>query len=400
MNNALGLYVHVPFCVHKCGYCDFNSWAETSRGPQEQWLEAMRRQIDHWAARLPAGIKVDSVFWGGGTPSLLQNDVLVSAGQHMRTAFNVAPSVEWTMECNPETIDASKLQALADAGANRLSVGVQSFRDHHLERLERRARRGDNLRALELIAREWGGRWSFDLMFGLPGQSFAEWSEDLSTALSFGSTHLSAYQLTLTTARSRAWSQPDEDTLLAMFDFTEAQAARAQLAKYETSNFARPGHESRHNLRYWQLESFVGLGPGAAGLLSGRFLDSETQNPWGVHQKNPDRFESWIQGAGNSVVENSWFTPRSAMDHLHEMLLMGLRLKAGLPEARLGGLRGAFWQAAKSPQLSELIENSNSVWRATPKGSQQLDTLLAGLLNRLEKLAPGHIDFAQIDPTF
>lgn len=399
-SRSLGLYVHVPFCVHKCGYCDFNSWAETTRGPQDRWLEALTRQVEYWATRLGRGpaYAIDTVFFGGGTPSLLEEEVLVKAGRRIRDAFPLAADLEWTFECNPETLNESKISALRESGANRLSVGIQSFRDQHLERLERRARRHDNLRALETLGKHWRGRWSMDLMFGLPGQSMREMEEDLETALGFGPRHLSFYQLTLTTERSKNWRQGGDDELLEMFDRVEARAARAGLLKYETSNFAAPGEESRHNLRYWELRDFLGLGPGASGLLSGSLLGEGDR--FGAHQRNPDKFELWCQGAGLESSEKAWFSARSPSDHLMESLMMGLRLKRGIEAGRTGLAPEQRVRLLELPQIAELLEEKSGVWQATPKGERQLDTLLKNLVGELEKSEFARLDSSQIDPSF
>jgi putative oxygen-independent coproporphyrinogen III oxidase len=397
-----GLYVHVPFCVHKCGYCDFNSWAESTRPPQERWLEALRRQVAHWAGAWGGDRVIDTVFFGGGTPSLLANDLLKDACEVLRDSFAIAPSVEWTFECNPETVNEAKLEALAAAGVNRISVGIQSFRDQDLVRLERSARRADNLRVLELVSKRWSGRWSLDLMFGLPEQTGADWEDQLSTGLAFGPDHVSAYQLTLTTARSRAWAQPDEDRLLEMFDRTEALLATAGLPKYETSNFARPSQESRHNLRYWRLEPFLGLGPGAAGLLTGQLSGQPAASRFGYHQKNPDRFEDWSGNAGQPSRESLWLTPRDARAHLHEMLMMGLRLRTGIPAARLGSLSPWLQEslARDVSYLFDFIALDKGAWKVTTRGAQQLDTILAKLFALFDRIAPEDLDLAGIDPTF
>lgn len=397
---STGLYIHAPFCVHKCGYCDFNSWAETRRGPQETWLAALEKQINFWAAKLGEnGVGIDTVFYGGGTPSLLENDLLVKSGELIRKAFDIDPGVEWTIEANPETLDAAKLAALRDAGATRLSIGIQSFEDRFLERLERRARSVDNLRALELVAREWKGSWSADFMFGLPGQSIEDWDRDLAQILSFDPKHVSAYQLTLTTARSKNWAQPPEADLLAFFNHTEQRLGAAGLGKYETSNFAAPGFESRHNLRYWRLQTFLGLGPGAAGLLPGSWVDPAAAR-WGFHQKQPDAFETWIAHAGVPEREFKVLTPRTAPEHFEEMLMMGLRLREGLAATRLGPLNQFLTQAQTEPQVSGFIELANDYWRPTDAGARILDTLLHELFRRIEEAPTAWLDSPHFDPTF
>jgi oxygen-independent coproporphyrinogen-3 oxidase len=285
---------------------------------------------------------------------------------------------------------------------NRLSMGVQSFDDVNLERLERRARRIDNVRSLELLRREWKGPWSLDLMFGLPKQTLSSWSEELEIALGFEPSHVSAYQLTLTTQRSKNWEQPPEDDLLALFDLTESRMESAGLERYEVSNFARPGFESRHNLKYWRLEPFLGLGPGASGLLSGSMVQGllPASARYGVHQKNPDRFEKWLQKAGQREAEATFTQPRTASDHLFEMLMMGLRLREGVDIRRLGDLGAALPEGLRKIQAADFIDLSGGRLRATPKGLRILDSLLPKIFKFLEKDAPPNLDSAGIDPKF
>ena len=401
---APGLYVHVPFCVHKCGYCDFNSWAEESREPQERWLRALEKQVKFWAKRpetAPAP-GFDTVFWGGGTPSLLQPDILERAHALLREQFLVASGAEWTLECNPETLDSSRLTHLHDLGVNRISIGIQSFEDIYLDRLERRARRADNLRVLELVAKEWKGRWSLDLMFGLPEQSNARWEAELTQALAFQPSHISAYQLTLTTARSKNWKQPDTDTLLAMFEIAENRLGEAGLAKYEVSNFAKPGEESRHNLKYWRLEPFLGLGPGASGLLSpSQIPDSLKKGRFGAHQKQPDTFEKWENAAGQELAElGTLLSPRSGREHLEEFLMMGLRVREGLDLSRFGDRAQDLAVIFEREQVFGNIEVVSSRARATRQGERVLDSVLQRLFTGIEKIPPANLDSASFDPIF
>ncbi|MEO5668430.1 MAG: radical SAM family heme chaperone HemW [Bdellovibrionota bacterium] len=399
-----GLYVHVPFCVHKCGYCDFNSWAEESREPQERWLKALEKQSRFWGERnrnaeTPA---FETVFWGGGTPSLLEPDIIEKATTILRDNFSIADGAEWTLECNPETLTSARLAHMHSIGVNRISIGIQSFEDVYLDRLERRARRADNLKVLELVASEWKGRWSLDLMFGLPEQSVERWEAELRQALEFSPAHISAYQLTLTTARSKNWKQPDIDTLLEMFEITEERLAAKGLAKYEVSNFCRPGEESRHNLKYWELEPFLGLGPGASGLLASRQLEGVSKiGRFGAHQKQPDNFDKWENAAGQGLAEiGTLLTPRSGREHLEEILMMGLRLRKGLDLGRLEGDSGEFNELFKKEQDSGNIELYGKIARATRRGEQVLDSVLQRVFTEIEKIRPQFLDSASFDPKF
>lgn len=402
--SAAGLYVHSPFCVHKCGYCDFNSWAENDSGvlraQMQQWLLGIERQVQWWArhAELPV---FSTVFFGGGTPSLLDDDILVQAAQILRAHFRFTPDVEWTYECNPETLNRQKLDVLREAGATRVSVGIQSFDDIYLERLERRARRADNLRVLELLAAEWRGPWSLDLMFGLPGQSLEHWLRELDTAMQFSPQHVSAYQLTLTTARSKNWQQASDDDLLFFFNLAEERLAEAGLSKYEVSNFAVPGQECRHNLGYWKLAPFLGLGPGAAGLLLPQMMpQNHAHAPYGVHQRNADRFETWLAGAGTDKGESGWLKTRSAKDHLFELLMMGLRLREGVNVARFGSLQPSIDLSFQTFQAQGWLEKAEPFWRMTGRGARLLDSILPIIFNNLEEILGADLDRASFDPTF
>jgi oxygen-independent coproporphyrinogen-3 oxidase len=368
----------------------------------EKWVEALAKQLRYWSQEL-ARPTLDTVFLGGGTPSLLENDLLERTGRLIQENFALGAGCEFTVECNPETLDRAKLASLNAMGANRLSLGIQSFQDNFLERLERHARSGDNERALDLVASHWSGRWSLDLMFGLPGQSSEQWKSDLMRALQYEPKHISAYQLTLTTSRSKSWKQPPEDELLKLFDESEAWLADAGLEHYEVSNFARPGFESRHNLRYWRLEPFLGLGPGAAGLLSASRLSHVTNanfTRFGAHQRQPERFEVWAKQAGQGEFETKQLESRSSADHLAEMMMMGFRLREGLPAARFGSLERLLPKLWAQEQELEFITLKQGHWVPTPKGLRILDSLLPRLLAKLEKDAGRELDLNGIDPTF
>lgn len=335
----ISLYLHSPFCTNKCGYCDFNSWGETARAPQEQWLTAIQKQIAFWAPKVRSGgYAVRTVFHGGGTPSLIALDLFEKLSQSLQ-AFDLSSCMEWTIEANPETLTQESLALYESLGVTRLSVGLQSFDDGDLQRLERRARKKDNLRALELIQKYWKGRWSGDLMFGLPGQTLEKWRTQLDTLLPFQPKHISCYQLTLTTARSKNWQQPGEDELLKQFEWTREYLKDKGLVRYEVSNFAVPGFECEHNLVYWRTGFFLGLGPGAAGVLPTDLLG-------GGHQKQPDRFEAWAQKAGDENFEKSILSPRSHDDAIKEKLMMSLRLAEGIKLSEFPKLQNVFerWQ--------------------------------------------------------
>jgi oxygen-independent coproporphyrinogen-3 oxidase len=239
-------------------------------------------------------------------------------------------------------------------------------------------------------------------MFGLPEQSLERWEAELRQALAFDPSHISAYQLTLTTARSKNWKQPENETLLEMFEVTEARLAEKGLLKYEVSNYARPGHESRHNLKYWKLEPFIGLGPGASGLLSPEHLRGVAKSGlFGAHQKQPDNFEKWENAAGHELAElGSFLTPRSGPEHLEEILMMGLRLREGLDLSRFEGVFSELKELFKKEQVFENIELNGNVARATRQGERVLDSVLQRLFTEMEKIRPALLDSASFDPKF
>lgn len=394
----LGLYIHSPFCVHKCSYCDFNSWAETRREPQLAWLTALEKQIQYWSAQLADRVTIDTIFWGGGTPSLMDNDLIIRTGELLRKHFFWDPAVEFTVEVNPETVTEAKLAAIQGAGAGRISMGIQSFQDNYLDKLERHARAKDNHRALENVAQFWPLRWSMDLMFGLPDQTLVDWEGELAQALAYRPDHISAYQLTLTTSRAKNWRQPDEESLLAFFDRAEVLLGRAGLDRYEVSNFARSGQESRHNLRYWEMRPFLGMGPGAAGLLPGSLAKTgEAVTRFGYHQKQPDNFDLWVKGAGDQACEQQNLASRSAQDHAQEMLMMGLRLKKGVARERLGP---ASLKALSRQQDIGFIEEKGGFYRCRPEGYRILDTLLSEVFKIMDEEWVKDLDSVQSDPRF
>lgn len=394
----LGLYIHFPYCAHKCGYCDFNSWKDLSMESQQLWLKGIYKQLEFWAPRTE-NYKVDTVFFGGGTPSLLDNQLLIELGLKIQDSFNLTNTAEWTVECNPETINEAKLHALAECGADRLSMGVQSFQDNFLVTLERQASVKTNVKALDLIADIWDGRWSFDLMFALPGQSLNQWRKDCEQAMSYGVKHISAYELTLTTARALSWKKPSESEILPFYEFNNEFFKDFGLEKYEVSNFAAPGEESRHNLKYWELDPFLSLGPGGAGLLPNDLVGGDHDLALGYTQKNPNHFESWMSQAGNYYDEMANCEARSLKSHIQETLMMGLRLKKGISLGFLGELGIAESDLMQPLTDKKLIDNVDGCWRVAGDSELLLDFLITQLFHRLDHLLEAQdIDYSQAAP--
>jgi oxygen-independent coproporphyrinogen III oxidase len=264
-------YVHIPFCAHKCGYCDFASLAGVDHLAQ-RYLHALEREIE---TALVEPQEVDTIFVGGGTPTRLDAEQLQTLCSVINKWLILAPGGEWTVEANPGTLDAKKADVLLEAGVDRISLGAQSFQKRLLEVLEREHGRDQVEAALEVVRPRFA-RWSLDLIFGVPGSTHLEWCEDLEIALSLGADHLSCYGLVFEKG-TPLWSRQQsglveplgEDLERRMYETTIERLAQAGLAMYEISNFARPGHESRHNLVYWSNDAYFGFGVGAARYVRG-----------------------------------------------------------------------------------------------------------------------------------
>ncbi len=378
----LGIYIHFPFCAYKCGYCDFNSWVEETEEPQKIWLEALKKELLFWKARGLDDFQIDTLFMGGGTPSLLKEKYFYELEAFLKKNLTFSPTLEWTVEANPETIHSTLLETFENIGVNRLSIGIQSFQEKYLRRLERGATPQSNKRALSCVAENWKGRWSLDLMFGLPEQNFQDWESDLNEALSFGSKHISAYQLTLSTEKSKNWKQPVEEELLKYFRFTREVLGARGLIPYEISNFAIPSEESRHNLKYWRAEPFLALGPGAYSLLPSRLINQsldQSGEGFGAHLKNPSKMSDWQKHVENPFSFGK-LEKRDAKIHITELLLVGLRLEKGI-EIKLfpknfdfGFLNG----------LNDLLEKTDTHIRATEKGREILDTTILKAVQSLK----------------
>ncbi|MBV9528242.1 radical SAM family heme chaperone HemW, partial [Sphingomonas sp.] len=318
-SNDLALYVHWPFCVSKCPYCDFNSHV---RGgiDQRAWREALLADLAHEARLLP-GRRLTSIFFGGGTPSLMDPATVEAVIAAARRHWFPADDQEITLEANPNSVEAARFADLAASGVNRLSLGLQHFDDQALAFLGRAHSANEGLRALDTAQANFD-RVSFDLIYALPGDTEEQWAATLDRALSLGTTHLSLYQLTIEPGTRFAALHAagkldplDSDRAASLFELTEGITAAAGLPAYEISNHARPGHESRHNLTYWRYGDYAGIGPGAHG----RRLGMRTQR----HRK-PENFLSALARNCHGIVEEAALTPVEAAD---EALVMGLRLR-------------------------------------------------------------------------
>ena len=318
----LALYVHWPFCVSKCPYCDFNSHVR-AQIDQQSWRNALLADLTHEAKLLP-GRTLTSIFFGGGTPSLMEPVAVAALIAAARDHWRVADDLEITLEANPNSAEAARFADLASAGVNRLSLGLQSLDDDALRFLGRAHSAREGLAALE-IAQKHFPRVSFDLIYALPGDTEASWLAALDQALSLGTSHLSLYQLTIepgtrfaTMVARRDFEPLDVDTAACLYELTQDRTASAGLPGYEISNHARLGDESRHNLTYWRYGDYSGIGPGAHG----RRLGGRT-----VRHKKPEYFLAAVARSGHGIDEEAVLTPREGAD---EALVMGLRLAEGI----------------------------------------------------------------------
>ncbi len=377
--SGFGLYVHWPFCAAKCPYCDFNSHVRTSID-EEGWTEAIARELSHVAQlQGPDRPILETIFFGGGTPSLMSARAVERIIDTAALLWRRANDVEITLEANPASADAARFADYAKAGVNRLSLGVQALNDADLRFLGRLHDAREAKAALALGLRTFA-RVSLDLIYARPGQSVEAWRCELAQALSFGTEHLSLYQLTIEPQTPFAilhhrgsFQVPDQELAAAFYETTQEVTDRAGLPAYEISNHARPGCESRHNLLYWRYGSFAGVGPGAHGRL-----DVGGKRVATVCERLPERWREKVLRHGHGFAEigeiDAWTGAR-------EHLLMNLRLREGLD---LAAYR-ARWGAAPDPVRIEalcaegLLGFDSGRLRATPRGMLVLNSVIAEL---------------------
>jgi putative oxygen-independent coproporphyrinogen III oxidase len=374
---GFGVYVHWPFCAAKCPYCDFNSHVRAGVD-QDRWRRALTAQIAAAAAETP-GRRVDTVFFGGGTPSLMPPETVAAAIEAIRAGWTLAEDAEITLEANPTSVEAGRFRGYAAAGVNRLSMGVQSLRDADLRALGRMHTAAEARAAFD-VARDCFGRVSFDLIYARQGQDMAGWRAELTEALAMAVDHLSLYQLTIEpgtrfgelAARGRLRGLPSDGLGADLFQATREICAAAGMPAYEISNHARPGSESRHNLVYWRYGDYVGIGPGAHGRIT------RGGRRWAVEALS--RPEAWLEAVEGGA------DPRTREEILRdaqsvEMILMGLRLAEGVSLARFEALTGRPLTVAPDLRDLGLVEIEAGRIRATAKGIPLLNAVLENLLN-------------------
>lgn len=391
---TLSLYTHIPFCTVKCDYCDFYSLSGVTPARMEQTVSALIRDLRTLLPEaLAAGGTVPTLYIGGGTPSVLPEKTLERLLSAIAGLIPNAPD-EWTVELNPETITERTLEILRDGGVNRVSLGVQSLSDEGLHHLGRAATARGTRRALELLEKRWRGRWNGDLIVGFQGDSAARVARDVARLTDLGALHLSVYALTVeeetplaTAVESGSVTLPEDDELLELLDVARETLLQRGLERYEVSNYAVPGEESLHNLRYWRMEPYLGVGPAAASTLFRRGLRPRALRLEGVRS-----LERYLQPSGERYTAEEL----SPEELLEEHLLMGLRTAEGVSLQRLDerfGLSteevvaaiGAQRDGQGTEPLLELVQEPRGALRVPPAKWNLLDQ---GVLAAVERLAP------------
>ncbi len=386
---AFGVYIHWPFCLSKCPYCDFNShvFKGHSRGAsidEARFARAFAAEIAATAARVP-GRTVSTIFFGGGTPSLMQPATVAAVLDALARHWHIAPDAEVTLEANPTSVEAARFRGYRAAGVNRVSLGVQALDDRALAALGRLHSAREALDAVA-VARQNFDRYSFDLIYARPQQTPQDWASELTRAIAEAGEHLSLYQLTVEHDTPFAalhaagkLQVPDEDSARALYDTTQEVCAAHGLPAYEISNHARAGGECRHNLVYWRAQEYAGIGPGAHGRLNIGRLDIAGQRHATATEKRPQAWLTRVEQNGNGLVTDDVLTREEMAD---EFLLMGLRLADGIDPARYAALAGRPLDADRIAALREhgLVETTASGHlRVSMPGFPVLDAVVADL---------------------
>jgi len=376
---ARALYIHWPFCLKKCPYCDFNSHVR-AEVEVARWRAALIADMRH-EAQVAGGERLASIFFGGGTPSLMPPALVEALLAEAELLWGFAPGIEITLEANPSSVEAANFAALAAAGVNRVSLGLQALEDEALRFLGRLHDVSEGLAALEVAQRHFG-RVSFDLIYARPGQSAEDWGAELDRALGFGTGHLSLYQLTIeqgtrfaTDVRERRFVPLEEDPAAELFALTREMTTAAGLPAYEVSNHARPGEESRHNLTYWRYGDYIGIGPGAHGRRN-HFATMRHRKP-----------ENWLSAIDRNLHGISEERVLTVAEQATEALLMGLRLAEGVDLAALARRFGSAPDALVDSRKLRLYSDLDLAWRegdrigVTQRGMPLLDALLGELVS-------------------
>ncbi len=380
-NPGFAVYVHWPFCTAKCPYCDFNSHVRHGGIDEADFVAAYLREISYFGNRLP-NRKIDSIFFGGGTPSLMAPASVAAILDHISTIWSVDEGAEITLEANPASVDAARFTGYRTAGVNRLSIGVQSLLDDQLVKLGRLHTADEALSALDVAQKNFD-RVSIDLIYARPNQTLEDWRKELARALDLGTGHLSLYQLTIEggtpygdlAARGRL-KIPESELAVDFFDLTQDLCTDAGLPAYEISNHARPGEEGRHNLVYWRYGEYVGIGPGAHGRLG-----PEENRRATVIESIPETWRDLVRDNGHGVIEEETLSREEAGE---EYVLMGLRLVEGIDERRYRSITG---KSLDGPRRDSLVVEgflkipNPGFLQVTKKGRTVLNRVIAELLS-------------------
>ena len=374
-----GLYIHWPFCLSKCPYCDFNSHVRHGGIDEARYTRAFAREIASTAERI-GWRTVSSIFFGGGTPSLMAPETAAAILDAVAAHWTVAPDVEVTLEANPTSVEAARFRGYRVAGVNRVSLGVQALNDTALAGLGRLHTASEALEAVA-IARTIFGRYSFDLIYARPGQTPAAWRQELGQAIAEAAEHLSLYQLTIEPDTPFAalhaagkLAVPGEEAARALYDITGEVCAARGLPAYEISNYARPGAECRHNLLYWRAGEYAGIGPGAHGRL-----DLGPKRHATAAERRPESWLMRVEGCGSGLVSDEALTREERAD---EFLLMGLRLAEGIDPGRFAELAGRALDPLRVASLRAdgfIEERPSGALRVTLEGFPVLDAIVADL---------------------
>jgi oxygen-independent coproporphyrinogen-3 oxidase len=378
-HDGVGVYVHWPYCLAKCPYCDFNSHVAEAV-PEARWRGAILRELEHYYPETKRLGHARTIFFGGGTPSLMSPDSVDAVIAAVRRLWGLADHVEITLEANPTSVEAARLGAIRQAGVNRISFGLQALDDDALRFLGRRHTAAEALAALKTAVGIFP-RVSFDLIYARPGQTVAAWRKELGAALEYAHGHLSLYQLTIepgTRFHRDGVLAADEDTAADQYEATQEMTAAAGLPAYEISNHAKPGAECRHNLIYWRGGTYVGVGPGAHGRLP------QTDGAvFATHQiHDPASWLAAVEKVGHGTGKRVRLAPEKRRE---ELLLAGLRLAEGISRARFRAQTGVDILAAVDRAALRRLEDGGFLalddhrLRATPAGRQRLNAILTSL---------------------
>lgn len=377
-DEPFGLYIHWPFCRAKCPYCDFNSHVRRKPIDEMRFRDGLLIEMETMARRTP-GRQVDSIFFGGGTPSLMSAQTVEALINSAKKLWTPSDALEITLEANPTSVEAQNFQGYAAAGVNRISIGVQALNDRDLKALGREHSVDEAIGAIKLAAENFP-RLSFDLIYAREGQRLEDWLDELKFAIDLSVGHLSLYQLTIEegTAFKQQYDAgkltiPDDDEAAVLYEATNRVCEDHGLPAYEISNHARPGEECRHNLIYWHYGEYAGIGAGAHGRLieaGGRRIATQTE-------RYPERWAERVFSFGHGLLED---TPVTRLEAADEALLMGLRLRAGLDLNRYEMLYRDVPRGKVEDLISYgLLEFSGNALRVTSKGVLVLNTIVAEL---------------------